>query len=425
MNKTFTNKSVAGIKSKSKPFEVADAGCRGLSLRVTPNNAKSFYARYRMPDGTQSRYRIGDADKISVAQAREKLAELVGAVAIKGNDPVQERRDARNKKNSHTLGSFLNEVYGPWLIENKRTGKQTASLLKSVFAGLLPKKLDELTPWMIEQWRRPYVKDGRIPAANRYVTYLRAGLSRAAQWGYLKENPLASVKRLQEDAQGRIRYLEPDEEKRLMDALDAREERMRTERDSANEWRRERNYDEWQDLHAVAYADHLKPMALIALNTGIRRGELFSLTWQDVDFQTTTLTIRGATAKAGVTRRLPINSVALEVFKQWRAQTDGGDLAFPSKNGTRFDNVNSAWRAILAEAKITDFHWHDMRHCFASKLVMAGVDLNTVRELLGHGDIKMTLRYAHLSPTAKAKAVELIVQPANVVTLQRAEGQRA
>jgi integrase len=83
---------------------------------------------------------------------------------------------------------------------------------------------------------------------------------------------------------------------------------------------------------------------------------------------------------------------------------------FPGAEGERLIDVKTAWKPVLKAASVTGFRFHDLRHTFASRLVMANVDLNTVRELLGHADLKMTLRYAHLAPEHKAAAVATLSQ---------------
>ncbi len=186
---------------------------------------------------------------------------------------------------------------------------------------------------------------------------------------------------------------------------------MRHERDSHNEWLSERGKPSMPPL-ADEYADYIKPMVLFALNTGIRRGSLFSLKWGEIDFNTRAIILRAAISKSGKTERLPINKTAMSVMETWKKQsadTSDDALIFPSpKTGKMLDNVKKAWTRILLDAKIENFRWHDMRHDFASQLVMKGVDLNTVRELMGHSDMKMTLRYAHLAPENKLRAVELL-----------------
>jgi integrase len=150
---------------------------------------------------------------------------------------------------------------------------------------------------------------------------------------------------------------------------------------------------------------------LVALNTGLRQGEIFNLDWLDVDLVGAQLTVRGAGAKSGQTRHVPLNSEAVAVLTAWRASATPG-YVFPGRadgeNG-RLDNITKAWLHAVKAAKLETFRFHDLRHTFASKLVMAGVDLNTVRELLGHATLKMTLRYAHLAPEHKAAAVQKLV----------------
>jgi integrase len=93
------------------------------------------------------------------------------------------------------------------------------------------------------------------------------------------------------------------------------------------------------------------------------------------------------------------------ILRFWHEQRKEYELVFPNADGGRLDNINTSWENLIKAAQIKNFRFHDLRHDFASKLVMAGVDLNTVRELLGHADIKMTLRYAHLAPEKLAAAV--------------------
>jgi len=154
-------------------------------------------------------------------------------------------------------------------------------------------------------------------------------------------------------------------------------------------------------------------MVILSLDTGMRFGELCALRWADVQMDLAFLTVRGVTAKNGTTRHIPLNAEALEVLRTWHpAEIDDSTFVFSGRTDDPIVDIKTAWLPLVREqANIANFRFHDLRHTFASKLVMAGVDLNTVRELLGHADIKMTLRYAHLAPEHKAAAVAKLVAP--------------
>ena len=306
----------------------------------------------------------------------------------------------------------MTEVYEPWAAANLRTGDAPVIRIRTKFPELLDRRLVDLTPWLIEKWRLRRRGEGiGAVTLNRDLDDLKAALARAADWGLIQASPLAGVKRAKVDRAASVRFLSEDEEHRLRDALDAREERIRAERDSANAWRAERGYRLLPDLRQAAFADHLKPLVLVSINAGVRRGELYSLTWRHVDLERAILTVAGATTKSGATRHLPLNSEARAVLEGWRAQAGKLEgLVFPGRGGERLNNTHKAWTTVLAAAGIRDFRWHDLRHHFASRLVMLGVDLNTVRELLGHSTYAMTLRYAHLAPEHKAAAVSRLVR---------------
>lgn len=149
-----------------------------------------------------------------------------------------------------------------------------------------------------------------------------------------------------------------------------------------------------------AYADHLTPVVVLAMNTGLRKGELLALNWSDINLQARMLTVRPENAKSGKQRHVPLNIEAMTVLRTWASQVGDSGSVFG------IASIKSSWGTLLTTAEVENFRFHDLRHHFASRLVMAGVDLNTVRELLGHADLTMTLRYAHLAPEHLAAAVE-------------------
>jgi len=316
---------------------------------------------------------------------------------------------------SITYGDFLKNHYEPWVLANRKSGKETVQSITAAFGFLFDEPLESLSLMSVEQWRIKKTKARKKASTlNRLTAALKASLNWAVKHKIIESDPLGGLERLPEhDSDEKIRYLSPDERARLMSALESRARRIRDERKSHNAWLRQRGLDMQPDL-AGAFADYLKPMILISLNSGIRQGSLFGLIWSDVDFTAETLTLRGVNNKPGKTANLPVNSIVMKTLRAWREQNRPArerDLIFPSPvSGKKLDNVSKSWAAILKDAQIEKFRWHDMRHDFASQLVMKGVDLNTVRELMGHASIKMTMRYAHLAPSSKLRAVEVLVE---------------
>ena len=122
------------------------------------------------------------------------------------------------------------------------------------------------------------------------------------------------------------------------------------------------------------------------------------------------ITVQAAYAKSGEARSIPMNDVLTAILKAIRMNAAVDGLVFCSRNGTSYRSFRSAFGKAVQKAGLADFTFHDLRHTFASRLVMSGVDLPTVKELLGHKDISMTLRYTHLSTDHKQHAVRLLEQ---------------
>lgn len=401
----LTNRLADSLAAKEKPYEVRDDKIKGFLLRVQPSGSKVYYLSYRNAEGKKQRYRIGAHGTITAMQARDAAEKKAGEVAL-DVDVHKARKSARKQaaiEKAKTLSAFLESHYKPWVLANRKSGAMTLRTIHAQFDHLMDTPLDEITAWSMEQWRSKRKKSGTKPATiNRNIVALKALLSKAIEWGVIDNHPLASLKPLPVDTLAKVRFLSVDEEKRLREVLQQREERVRQARQSHNAWLKERRYEPVAAISAKQFADHLQPMVLLSINTGLRRGELFALKWEDISLSKAQLTVVGETSKSGKTRHVALNTEAMK----WRPKIDVHGLVFPSKNeGNQFNNVRKAFLGVLIEAEIKSFRWHDMRHHFASKLVMKGVDLNTVRELLGHASMDMTLRYAHLAPEHKAEAV--------------------
>ncbi|WP_025993721.1 site-specific integrase [Pseudomonas viridiflava] len=403
MKEKLTAKLLSGLQVTGREYEVHDTTITGLFVRITAAGAKSYvvtWARGRKKT-------LGRVGILTLDQARQEATQYL-ADARKHGEPLAVSQ-GRKGSALPSLRDFIDETYLPWFNAHHRGHDKTKHTLVNNFDSIMSRRIDSITGRDLEQIRTTWLQAGNKPSTvNRKMGSISGVFSRAVEWDYLEEHPMAKLSALKVDSKGKVRYLADDESKRLREALDARQEEARVERDSANKWRTDRGKPELASLRLIDFTDHLKPMVLVSLNTGMRRGELFGLKWPAVNFTTKTITVIGDNTKTLDTRHIPMNKEAIATLDAWRRQTTGMGYVFPGQSGERLDNAKSAWLNLLERAAITDFRWHDMRHDFASRLVMAGVPLNTVRELLGHADIKMTLRYAHLAPGTKAAAVELI-----------------
>ena len=394
MGTKLTLRTVEAAKAQARPYELRDAEIKGLLLRVQPTGAKSFIVEWARGKRTT----IGRFPVTTLVAARTQALAILSDAAQHGTPKAAK---PKRKGGIITLRDYMDEEYRPWASANHKSGDSAPDRLLAAFAEFADKPLASMDNSAIERWRTKRVNTGVAKSTcNREIATLKAALRRAHKWGFLEATPLTDVTIEKVDNE-RKRFLDKDEEKRLRSALDVRDAEGRAARARGNEWRQERGKELLPALGSDDYADHLTPAVLLSLNTGLRKGELIALEWTDINLSENLLTVRATAAKSKKSRHVPLNPEAVRVLKRWQRQQPEGRL-FPVKD------FKTAWNSLMDASKIALFRWHDLRHTFASNLVMAGVDLNTVRELLGHADLQMTLRYAHLAPEHKAAAVALI-----------------
>lgn len=248
------------------------------------------------------------------------------------------------------------------------------------------RRADSILGRDVEEWRDAMLKMLSVASVNRHLTLLRAILNRAVRDGRLEVSKKPAIKLLKENNE-RVRYLSEDEEQRLIAAL----------------------------------PDSLRSLVAVAIHTGMRRGELLNLTWNEVDFVSGIIFVR--TSKSGEGRRIPMSPTAHQTLSGlWQsrrkrlnarvvAQREANRSVFTAPHGGYLLNLNRAWYPALKRAGLEGLHFHDLRHTFASRLVMNGVDLYRVQILMGHKTPMMTVRYAHLSPQHLRAAVATLDAP--------------
>ncbi|MDP1667084.1 MAG: site-specific integrase [Methylobacter sp.] len=243
--------------------------------------------------------------------------------------------------------------------------------------------LSDVTPALIVQYRNElstgmtYRGTQRSPATVvRYMAALSHAFSIAVnEWEWLEDSPTRKVKNPTE-SDGRVRFLDDDERAKLLAAC----------KESSNPL--------------------LYPCVILALSTGMRQGELMGLKWPDVNLKDNYLILHKT--KNGTRRRVPLAGHGLELLREHaKVRRLDTQLLFPGKvHADKPMLLRGAFTEALKAAEITDFHWHDLRHCTASYLAMNGASLAEIAEILGHKTLQMVKRYAHLSDGHVSSVIE-------------------
>lgn len=265
----------------------------------------------------------------------------------------------------------------------EQTSYELGLKLDTIKAAFENREAQSITKQEIVRWLENEAEEREWAAAtrNRYQAAFSLLYRVAQDNGKVQLNPASRIKRKLED-NGRIRFLSDKEEARLASAI----------------------RESWP---------HYLPHFLISLHTGARRREQFSLEWEDVSLSRKIITLRHT--KNGKPRSVPLNAVALAAFNELKPAKAHGPV-FLNTEGNPMRSARDWFEPAIEKAGMKDYTWHCNRHTFASRLVMAGVDIRTVAHLMGHSTIQMTMRYSHLAPEHTQAAVDVLVSSSDTTT---------
>jgi integrase len=278
---------------------------------------------------------------------------------------------------------YAEKVFLPWSKEYKRSTNDQYHIetFKGYFAN---KSFREITPMLIEKFKRErrqgitrYKIERKPASVNRELALLSKIFNMAIRDGLADTNPCEKVQKMREDNK-RTRYLLPKEEKSLMAVL-------------------------------TGTRAHLWPVVLLAIYTGMRKGEILSLTWPQVDFMRNVIHL--LITKSGKARSVPMNEPVRNELLNLKAESNGSEFVFVSvRTGRALGWIKRAFATACREAGIENLHFHDLRHTTSTRLADNGVDPFTIAQILGHSDLRMTARYTHATDHSLKRAVEGLVE---------------
>lgn len=262
------------------------------------------------------------------------------------------------KNRMHTWTDAANK----WLEEtaHKKTHKHDKSKLDWIAERWRDKCLKDITRQVVQDLASQKLLTAKPATANRYLALIRAILRRSAfEWDWLEKPPHI---RLYHEPRRRVRWLKPDEARRLLDEI----------------------------------PEHHRDAMIFSLSTGLRASNVSGLKWAQVDLKRRVLWLYADQTKNGEDLHVSLNDAAMAVLHARRYINSEYVFTYQGKPLKRF--TTRAWYKALGRANLDDFRWHDLRHTWASWLVQEGVTLYALQEMGGWKTASMVRRYAHLSP---------------------------
>ncbi len=317
----------------------------------------------KVVNGWKVDFRLGST-RIRKTLPSRKLAE--DFLTVQKHKFIEGKFIPRRKREIVPFSRFADEYYRLHCSVNMRSPEKTVFYhlehLKKHFGD---KPLAVINQHDVEEWKAAFADKAQPATVNRQLTTLKACFQKAIQWDKLDVNPARLVKKLRENS---------------------RRDRFLTEQEIVS-------------LYEVA-GPRLRAFLTLALNSGMRKANMINLTWDDVDMKNGVIHV--LKTKSGKSYDVPMNNALFNLFEGLRKEGRISGQVLDSAN------LRREFGEALQKAGIKGCTIHALRHSFASHLAMKGIDLYTISQLLGHSDIKMTQRYAHLAPNHKKIAVNMI-----------------